>query len=74
VVHLTESKIAVDRYTNRKILVGTARSLYTIDPQTDSGREMTVFATHQLPAPSVMQDLIQHQSNDKFYRNITRKP
>ena len=67
-----ESKIAMDRYTNRKILTGTARSIYTIDPQTGSGNEMATFAAHHLPNPAILEDLLQQQSDDKFHRNTIR--
>jgi len=63
----------MDRYTNRKILVATARSIYTIDPQSDSGREMTTFATHQLPAPAVLDELLQQQSINQFHRDEAKK-
>ena len=59
----------MDRYTNRKILTGAPRSVYTIDPQTDAGRKMTAFATHHISDPTILQDLVEQQSPNNFHRD-----
>ena len=68
-MHLTDIRVSKDRYTNKKILTGAPRTVCTIDPQTEAGREMAIFVAHRLPDGETLAYIL--QQNDRFDRNST---
>lgn len=58
-LHLTDVKIAVDKYLNKKMLVASSRTICTADPDTEAGRDMLAFATSYLANSEIFARTIQ---------------
>ena len=60
-------RVVIDRYTNRKILSATSRTIVTSDPQTAEGRQMASDAAKI--EPGQLQGIL-NQQPEKFIRNL----
>ncbi len=62
-------KVITDRYTNRKTLSPTPRTIVTADPKTEEGRQLSIFAT-QLDKGHLQGIFHQQQQPEKFIRKL----